>query len=372
MPHVDPPVAGLGLLDSIEIPGPGREQDQVAPVAQRESQAAGVAAARAGLLDAVQALPVQQHGVRPHGPQAVRLQQYRQRVLDIGCDDHAGKRAGLRDDLAAQLLLRGVSQPPSLDTLALEDQDRRGQAAASLEPAGEAQQPLAPLAVGLEGQDHGPPVAGVVQLAGHRVQVLAHALEAARPRAVGPAVDRHAVGDVLVDREQDRHRDDRRRRLDGQHGAQASERPQQAEALVEEPEAGTERRAVGTGLDVGGVVQQSIGDQEEHRHDHRDEVEAPRSDRHHGDAQRQQHATAGIGARAVADGERTQEGEDAVARQRLEDPRRPEERGQRGRERRRDDPRVHQDGPRGHPAHGAIVADERPAGESRGEHDRGR
>ncbi len=74
----------------------------------------------------------------------------------------------------------------------------------------------------------------------------------------------------------------------------------------------------------------------------------------------------------MADGERTQEGKDAVARQRLQDPRRSEERGQRGRERRRDDPRVDQRGQRGHPAHGTGVADERLTGDGRREHDRGR
>ena len=203
---------------------------------------------------------------------------------------HAGEAVGRRDhqregiDPArarsrGQLGLRLRAQLAPQRALALEHAHRRRQAAPALDPRGEVQDALA--AHGVCRRRPGAPGASRARARSrpwHRVQVVAHALEADRAAAVGPALHRRGAVDVLVDRRTgSRSPACPALRLMRHHGATQPSGPEQAQARVVPAEARPEGRAVAARLEVGRVVQEAVGDQEEHRHHGRDEVQARRA-----------------------------------------------------------------------------------------------
>ena len=272
-------------------------------------------------------------------------------------------------DLAAQRGLRMLAALTRLrvGAFALEQLHRGHEPRAAGDPRGEAQDALATLGAGGEDQHVGLPVARSFGGLGQPLQAVLHPAETVRPAAVAPGGGDGGALQVLVHGAEQRQGHDPRQGIDRQHRPDAQQRPRQAGAPVEEAEARPKGGACAGGLDVGGVVQQAVGDQEEHR-DHRgDRVQVARDDRRQRDCPDQEHAPARVALRPVAAREGRQQREHAVRRQRLQDARRPQKGRQRRGERRRHQPRIDQRGQRRHPAHGGVVAAQHVAGQRSGE-----
>lgn len=123
------------------------------------------------------------------------------------------------------------------------------------------------------------PVTRVGFLARRRQQVVTGLMEMMRPAAVGPAGRDRADAQVLVDGEDDRRRGRPGLEVDRQHGAEADQPAGHADIAVIEAEGRPEGRAFGARLVEGGVIEQAVGDQKEHRDDAGNGIEV--AERHH-------------------------------------------------------------------------------------------
>ena len=96
--------------------------------------------------------------------------------------------------------------------------------------------------------------------------------------------------------------------VDGQHGTQTDEKPDQAEFRRKPFEAGAKRRTFCSGFKKRGIVEQAVGDKKEHGHHPGNQIELPQGDGDKGDSRSQQDAPPGVVGRPLtaAKGVRTE------------------------------------------------------------------
>jgi len=137
-------------------------------------------------------------------------------------------------------------------------------------------------------------------LARRREEMVAYLAQVIRAPAICPADGGGPGGQKLIEGEHDRGCDQTGRDVDRQHCREARDAAHQADAPIIESKGGTERRAIRLCLVVGRVVQQSVRDEKEHRHDRGDEIEVTHGDDAKRDRSTQQERAARIFARADA------------------------------------------------------------------------
>jgi hypothetical protein len=270
-------------------------------------------------LGLVRVQPVDQHQIGLERADAGRLHDGVDAGLNLIDHEHLGKDSEPPGrDVALQFFLRLPAQAPRLGPVPLKHAHDNRHPTAAFHPAGQRQQPPAPLGLVGKRQNLGPPVAVVVRFRRGGQQVGAHLLQVIAATAVGPAGRTGRTRHVLQHGKQNRNRHDAGHPVHAQHHHQAGNGAKQAQLGMEPAETGPERRAGGPRLEIGGVVQQPVGDQKKHGYHGRNQVEVAQGYRGIGDGGRQEHGAPWVALRTGALGEGPQEAEEAVGRQRLQ------------------------------------------------------